>query len=489
MNSTTLRRCTSFLGLALMIITAALTAAVPAAAGDDRCRDRDDEKPAQRSALVPDPFIAGPIQGGIRTGQPYGTTLVPLPQGWVEEEFFISGTARAMADDPTDTSVYKTRIQVRRPTDPREFNGTVVIDWNNVTVPDDTDVNWIPMHRTIMKRGYAYVAVAAQRLSVEASPLALKQWDPVRYGSLNHPGDDFSFDIYSQAAEAVLDPIVFGDLTPCVARRLAVGASQSGGRLNTYINSVHTKSLVFDGFMPQLAGAGSVNRKLAPVLWLNSQSEAGATTVAADSDLFRMWEIAGPAHTTQEYNGYTNAEIVYAHTNGQVNNYNDDEVNTWGFRSAPGSCIARNWFQAKHAFSAALVALDDWVRTGEAPDPMPRVTRDTTGRLYDAHGNVRGGVRNPLLEVPIAAYFGGGRPPGTDPCAQAGGSVPLTGTTRVFDAAKLKSLYTSGADYYAKFEVATAKAVKDGMLLPEGATHLLRYAREAAAWVDTAVKS
>jgi hypothetical protein len=345
------------------------------------------------------------------------------------------------------------------------------------------------MHRTFMERGFAYVAVAAQRLSVEVSPLALKQWDPVRYGSLNHPGDDFSFDIYSQASEAVLDSIVFRDLRPCIHRRLSVGASQSGGRLNTYVNDVHSKSLVFDGFMPQLASAGTVNRTIAPVLWLNSQSEAGATTVPPDSDLFRMWELAGPAHTTQEYNAYTNAEIVYAHSNGQVNNYNDDEVNTWGFRSSPGSCITRNWFQAKHGFSAALVALDDWVRTGDAPEPMPRVTRDATGRLYDEHGNVRGGIRNPILDVPIAAYFGGGRPPGTDPCAQAGGSVPLTGTTRLFDAAKLASLYDSGDDYYRKFEAATAQAVADGMLLEEGAVHLLRYAREAAAWVDAAVAS
>ena len=35
---------------------------------------------------------------------------------------------------------------------------------------------------------------------------ALKQWDPERYGDLVHPGDQYSYDIYSQAAQAVRRP-------------------------------------------------------------------------------------------------------------------------------------------------------------------------------------------------------------------------------------------------------------------------------------------
>src|SRR3954453_23243752 len=188
--------------------------------------------PDTDSASVPNPIVTGPIQHGIRGGA-YNRSRFPLTHGYVEEEYFFQGVARA-ADGTT--APYKSRILVRRPTDPRQFNGSVVLDWDNVTVPDDTDVGWLPLHTTIMDRGFVYVAVAAQQLSIEASPIALKQYDPVRYGSLSHPGDPYSFDIFSQAAEAVLNPTVLRDLRPHITRRIAIGASQSGGRLKTYIN-------------------------------------------------------------------------------------------------------------------------------------------------------------------------------------------------------------------------------------------------------------
>src|SRR4051794_33847629 len=189
-------------------------------------------QPDADSATVPNPIVTGPIQNGIRGGA-YNRSRFPLVNGYVEQEFFYEGTARA-ADGTT--APYKSRILVRRPSDPAKFNGSVVLDWDNVTVPDDTDVGWLPMHTTIMERGLVYVAVAAQRLSIEASPIALKQYVPVRYGSLSPPGDTYSFDIFSQAAEAVLDPVVLGTLRPLVTRRIGIGASQSGSRLHDYIN-------------------------------------------------------------------------------------------------------------------------------------------------------------------------------------------------------------------------------------------------------------
>jgi hypothetical protein len=96
-------------------------------------------------------------------------------------------------------------------------------------------------------------------------------WVEEEFFSLHHPGDDFSFDIFSQAAEAILSPGVLGDLLPCVQRRLGVGASQSAGRLKTYINEFHEGSQVYDGFMPHVSGPSGVRTDLEPVLWLNSQ--------------------------------------------------------------------------------------------------------------------------------------------------------------------------------------------------------------------------
>ena len=57
--------------------------------------------------------------------------------------------------------------------------------------------------------------------------VALKGWDPERYGTLDHPGDDFSFDIYTQAARAV-GPATLGGLAP--EKLVASGGSQSAMR-------------------------------------------------------------------------------------------------------------------------------------------------------------------------------------------------------------------------------------------------------------------
>ena len=157
----------------------------------------------QPSKEVTDPAIEGPVEGGIRTGEPFGTTMVPLDKGWIEQEFFFEGTAKTV-DEKSRTTPYKSRILVRRPTDPRAFNGTVIVDWNNVTLAFDKDVSWAPMHRTIMNAGSSTCRSPRSVLSIEVSPIALKQYDPVRYGSLSHPGDDYSFDIFSQAAQAAV---------------------------------------------------------------------------------------------------------------------------------------------------------------------------------------------------------------------------------------------------------------------------------------------
>ncbi len=437
-----------------------------------------------RGSSVPVPIVSGPVSGGIRTGEPFGRTMVPLDKGWIEQEFFFEGMARTVTEE-SRTTPYKSRILVRRPTDPRAFNGTVIVDWNNVTLAFDKDVSWAPMHRTIMNRGFVYVAVAAQRLSIEASPIALKQYDPVRYGSLSHPGDDYSFDIFSQAAQAAVHPTVLGPLRPRVARRLAVGASQSASRLKSYINEVHESARVFDGFSPQIIGAEEVRRDLAPILWVNSQAEVPAQPVPPDSGRFRLWELAGPGHTSYGSDRYQDAVLQYSASNRSVGSYDPVDALAWGYQKAAGECLSANYISSTWVWSASLVALDQWVRTGRAPKPQPRAARAADGtRLFDARGNMLGGVRLPYMEVPIASYFTGlNMAPTNDPCGVAGGFAALKGTTRVFDAATLKELYPSPAAFSRKFETAVQASLRSGVLLPEGAADLRARAKSAAAWL------
>lgn len=440
---------------------------------------------ARPSKAVNAPTVIGPIgDEGIRTKKPYGTTMTPLRKGWIEEEFFFEGTARSYGRSVGERA-YRSRILVRRPIDPRDFNGTVIVDWNNVTLAHDRDVAWNPLHGTIMKRGFAYVSVAAQLLSVEGSPLALKQYDPVRYGSLRHPGDDYSYDIFSQAAEAVLDPKVSGDLTLCVQRRLAMGASQSASRLRTYINEVQPESGIFDGFQPQIIGVGEVRTDVAPVLWVNSQSEVGRDPAQPDGGLFRLWELAGPAHTSYNSDKYHEAMLTYSHTNGARGEWDAEDAGKWGYQVKPGSCMTANAYQASYPWSAALVALDTWVRTGKAPASQPRAARDDAGEpAFDEHHNLEGGVRSPIVDVPIATYSAGVTPSAsTHPCAFAGGRTALKGTTLLFDTATLAELYPTDTAYLRPFNRAIERALDRGTLLPEGARELRRRAKDAAAYV------
>ena len=48
--------------------------------------------------------------------------------------------------------------------------------------------------------------MSAQLAGICCGNRSLKTWDPQRYGPLLHPGDDFSYDIFSQAIEALRDP-------------------------------------------------------------------------------------------------------------------------------------------------------------------------------------------------------------------------------------------------------------------------------------------
>src|SRR5262249_5724871 len=152
----------------------------------------------------------------------------------------------------TTGNPYRSRMLVRRPSDPAKFNGTVVVEWTNVTNGYDSHVWWWKPKSFYLREGYAYVEVSAQNAGVTTSPNGLKVWSPLRYGSMNLnrggavTGDALAFDIFSQAAAAVRSvPIVMGGLP--VQTVIGVGESQSGITIARYANAVHPRDPIFDG--------------------------------------------------------------------------------------------------------------------------------------------------------------------------------------------------------------------------------------------------
>ena len=188
--------------------------------------------------------------------------------GYVVEEFFISGTASSYTPTaeldsdgrwsviPSGAADYTTRIVVLTPADRAQFNGTVLIEWLNVSGGIDAPAVWMMAHREIVRAGYAYVAVSAQKVGVDGGAsllgvdMSLKSHDPTRYASLHHPGDAFCYDIFSQVGALVRnveDETALRGLR--VEHTVAVGESQSAMFLTTYINAVDPLARIYDGFL------------------------------------------------------------------------------------------------------------------------------------------------------------------------------------------------------------------------------------------------
>ena len=213
------------------------------------------------------PKIEGPVTGG--NGPFVGGVAAGLAEhDYTQTEYFLAGTAEAYelgsdgAAKPIDTADYRTRILVYRPADAARFNGTVVVEWLNVSGGVDGCPDWTFLHREMMRSGYAWVGVSAQLVGVHggqaimeaAGAMSLTEVDPERYGSLSHPGDTFSFDIYSQAGAVArgVDGTVLAELP--VERVIAIGESQSAMRLTTYVNAVDPVAQVYDGFFVHARG-------------------------------------------------------------------------------------------------------------------------------------------------------------------------------------------------------------------------------------------
>lgn len=269
--------------------------------------------PAAAAPQASGPTVDGPIPGTVPGDRdsgdlagtyPFFSTHVDLAaHGYVEQEFYLSGVADGFTptgEQVADDVPYRTRILVRRPARAAAFNGTVLMEWQNVTAGYDLDALWNPEHVT--RNGYAWVGVSAQRVGVDF----LRGWSPARYGDLDVTGDgafladELSYDIFAQAARAVRSPAgtdPMGGLA--VERVLAIGASQSAGRMRVYYDEIlpQVSDPVFDGYA-FIVGQAPARAGAEPVFQVLSETDVRTPLGRRpDSDVFRRWEVAGSAHS------------------------------------------------------------------------------------------------------------------------------------------------------------------------------------------------
>lgn len=391
--------------------------------------------------------------------------------GYEEREYLFATDVVAHGGSlPPATAV--TRVVVRRPVT-APASGTLLVEWFNVSSGADAAPDWTFAWPEILRQGHAWAGVSAQHVGVEggrssvavegAPSGGLRAVDADRFGDVHHPGDAYSYDLFTRAAVAARDLVG-------AARVLAVGESQSAAALVTYANDVHGTAGVFDGFLvhsrpgaalPLVPAGVAVHMDevigTAPVL-LRDDLDVPVLVVQAEGDLFdriaflparqpdtprrRTWEVAGAAHADR----YVIGE----------------------FESLLGSPVPVNNGQQWAVVRAAVRALDVWVREGVEPpsaDPL-ELTDGADDCRRDEHGIALGGVRSPAVDAPADVVSG--RPwPGSSTASRLFGSTtPLP--SRAFP---------TRAAYLAAYERAADAMVGAGFACGEDRDALLAEAR------------
>ncbi|TFF16540.1 alpha/beta hydrolase domain-containing protein [Cellulosimicrobium funkei] len=425
------------------------------------------------SAAVPDPVVTGPVPATTAPGDPahgypfLATDYDLAARGYVEEEFFVEGEAtRYQADGVTDATVlstghaFRTRVVVRRPVDPATFNGTVIAEWYNVSNQWDQEVDWFQTHEHLVREGYAWVGVSAQRAGVH-SPTGLRAWNPERYGTLDLTDggtvtdDTLSWDVFSQAVAAVRDPAGTAPLGPLEAERVvATGHSQSAGRLWSYVNSVDPLAGVVDAVV--LHGGGGLLRDdlETPVFKINSETDVaidllGAAQRQPDTDLRRTWEVAGASHG--DWKLITDYGRLRIRDVGSA---------PGGYPGTPQTCEEPSGSRVpQHLVQASVYDhVAAWVADGTTPPSAAPITlSDQAPRqvVRDERGLGLGGVRLAQQDVPTRINSGANAGPGF--CFLDGGSRPV-------DDATLAAWYPDVEDYRDAVVASTRAAVEAGFV-------------------------
>ncbi|MDZ7669477.1 MAG: alpha/beta hydrolase domain-containing protein [Gammaproteobacteria bacterium] len=446
--------------------------------------------------------VEGPVEGG-KHGWPFAASLRDVAAlGYEEVEYFLAGTAKRYRDvndsmsrrdgyweaEEAGQAEFRTRMLVYRPRDPARFNGTVILNWNNVTAGYDL---FGAESLELFEGGFAVVFLTTQKVGIEGLPpvrQGLAHWDPERYGTLFIPSDDYAYDVFTQAALAVgpdrdRDPDPLGGLN--VQRVIGWGASQSAGRLATYLNAIQPLTQALDGCIlaiyfgrgtplevgdtvvninerpagatqNQLVGSNLIRDDLdIPVFVVNSELEAMACyrVRQPDTDTFRYWEAAGTCHVSQQVQ---HTRETLQERDGLKGRPMDPDVN-----AVPMGLL----------YDAVFHHMQRWMAEGIAPPVQPKIefAGEPPQIVRDEHGIATGGIRLPQVEVPLATNSA--IPRGEGIFALLGGSC------EPFPADKVRALYGDEAAFLAQFEAAAQRAMEAQVLRPRDVPLLVEEAR------------
>ncbi len=464
------------------------------------------DEPDSAPSTVADPVVTpatgghGQAAGGLR----YDTTEFD----YQEHEYFFEGTATTYPPSTLPPAAYRSRMIVWTPTDPERFNGTTVVEWAEVSDfgQFELTVELGYLSPMLEEAGYAFAVVSAEEGGVcdrnpegECTTTSLQGADPGRYAALNHPGDPYSFDIFSQALQAIKHPddlaplgelsadtIIVTGFQPSIDKWFPVGAPDPDsfitpfgiyGPLNEYLaNGADADAELADGFL--IDAAAPLNEPAGyrvPVLHHLDESAIRRTPTENTSNHV-TWEVVGASHADR----WSGAHIVIPSAAGPTPKLRRADELTARDRSdnfgqlpdpdaevcAPGP-RSGSVFPRHYTVKAALVALHRWIETDIPAPSAPFIERvgpeptDASQKLSrDPDGNAIGGLRSPIVAVPVAVYDG-------EACIQAGTTVPMSSE-------RLAELYPTHETYVIRLLIATDQAVDDGFLLCTDAERIMR---------------
>ena len=414
--------------------------------------------------------------------------------GYVEEEYFLSGTANlysfggkgvVKADIP-----YTTRILVRRPIDLAKFSGNVIVEPSRDM--NEWTTTWPSAARYMLAHGDIFVTFTMAKANL---PVFFQTYDQERYAALDIPEEGLRWDIMAQTlglVRKVDGPLgKLGYLTAAAKRKgglkvISTGVSLTGFMQAAFIDNGHHARArradggpAVDGYLQLVSGRPLNPPTDAAVIAMISEGDVSrllsgqvATYRAADSDgpvRLRWYEIAGVAHANWEDQSQFTPSFQLLRV----------KINVTPHCATPVSQVAIK----DDLVSAALSNLETWLRGGMAPPPGKTLALDDAQAVRrDALGNALGGLRPYWVAVPAGtisasseeapAAAGGGAPAAGGLCGMLAHDTPLPKD-------KLAGLYKDHADYVAQVDRYLNVLVAQRYLLPEGAARELAQAKAA----------
>ena len=437
--------------LAAMVVTAGamMPAGVSGQRGAAPAQDPSlPEKPMAVSVLAISAEVTGP-------GSMFDSTP-SLPPGrglahfkYEAKEYFVSGVANKQP--------YKTRIVVRKPSDNTRFSGLVLAEAMH------------PSGATHMFEFTSDYTMSSGHAAIEIVTAGLNQFvahNKERYQDLKVEQDQVP-EVLAQVGAAIKQSQSGSPMAGLPVRKMVLaGTSATAAVLIRYLPAhmvyrTPDMKLIYDGFMPTSTGA-TVRPVDVPLIQIPTMTEVNTGTVTArqdgdaGGDQFRLYEFAGMAHV--------------------------DSRDSIRFRPDPCKHPISQ-FPLQAYMSVGLHHLFEWVDKGKVPPRAERilldrsVTNDGSLMALDEHGNARGGIRNPYVDIP-AAKLGvrneAAVPPIPNPSAWIAANAPggagqmcgLAGYQMPLAQDQLKKLYNNTNTYQDRVKRRLDELEKSGWSLP-----------------------